>query len=145
MSTFDSALKRLKEAAAMIKLDPAMVEVLSVPQRVIELNVPLKKENGELVTFKGYRVQYNNWLGPYKGGLRFHPAVDMDEVKSLSFWMLIKNAIVDVPFGGGKGGIEIDPKSLNEKELESLTRAFTRELSSNIGPTIDVPAPDVNN
>ena len=144
MSTFDSALKRLKEAAAMIKLDPAMVEVLSVPQRVIELNVPLKKENGELVTFKGYRVQYNNWLGPYKGGLRFHPAVDMDEVKSLSFWMMIKNAIVDVPFGGGKGGIEIDPKSLNEKELESLTRAFTRELSSNIGPTIDVPAPDVN-
>lgn len=143
MNTFDSALKRLKWAAEIIKLDPSILEMLSTPQRIIELNIPLNK-NGETETFKGYRVQYNNWLGPYKGGLRFHPNVDMDEVTSLAFWMVVKNAIVDVPFGGGKGGVEIDPKKLSEKELEELTRQFTRELAPNIGPKIDVSAPDVN-
>ncbi|MBI2017645.1 Glu/Leu/Phe/Val dehydrogenase [Candidatus Daviesbacteria bacterium] len=144
MNTFDSALKRLKEAADVIKLGPSVVKVLSVPQRVIKLNVPLKKDNGEVVGFKGYRVQYNNWLGPYKGGLRFHPNVDMDEVKALAFWMMIKNAIADVPFGGGKGGVGIDPKDLTERELERLTREFAKRLALNIGPTVDVPAPDVN-
>src|SRR3989344_7511978 len=123
MTIFESILGRLKEAAKIINLDSSMIESLSKPQRIIELNIPLKR-NLKVEFFKGYRVQYNNWLGPYKGGLRFHPKVDMDEVKSLAFWMMIKNALVDVPFGGGKGGIEVDPKNLTEDELESLTRGF---------------------
>lgn len=143
MNTFDSALERLKLAAQVIDLDPSIIELLSSPQRVIELNLPLKKEK-EVLMLKGYRVQFNNWLGPYKGGLRFHPKVDMDEVQSLAFWMMIKNAIVDVPFGGGKGGIEVDPKNLSEQDLEQLSRQFAQALAPNIGPTVDVPAPDVN-
>jgi glutamate dehydrogenase (NADP+) len=143
MTIFDSALKRLKQAGKKINLDPSIIESLSKPQRVIELSIPLKRNNN-VEFFKGYRVQYNNWLGPFKGGLRFHPKVDMDEVKSLAFWMMIKNALVDVPFGGGKGGIEVDPKNLTEKELEDLTRGFARLIKPNVGAEIDVPAPDVN-
>lgn len=144
MNIFDSSLTRLKSAAKILGLDQSMLKLLSKPQRIIELNIPLQKDNGEIEVFKGYRVQFNNWLGPYKGGLRFHQEVNMDEVKVLSFWMMIKNALVGIPFGGGKGGIEIDPKTLSEKELERLTREFTRELGPNIGPYQDVPAPDVN-
>lgn len=101
-------------------------------------------DNGKIKSFHGYRVQHNNILGPYKGGLRYHPDVCMDEVKALSFWMTIKNAIVDVPFGGGKGGICVDPQKLSKKELEKLTREFTKKLAPYIGPSLDVPAPDVN-
>lgn len=143
MSTFDSALARLREAASIIDLPSSILEILSNPERIVELNIALT-QGGVPKVFKGYRVQFNNWLGPYKGGLRYHPKVDMDEVKSLSFWMMIKNAIADVPFGGGKGGIEVDPKNLTEEELEDLTRKFAKLLSPNIGPNIDVPAPDVN-
>ncbi|OGE76876.1 glutamate dehydrogenase, partial [Candidatus Daviesbacteria bacterium RIFCSPLOWO2_02_FULL_41_8] len=92
----------------------------------------------------GFRVQYNNWRGPYKGGLRYHPNVDINEVLALAFWMTIKNAVINVPFGGGKGGIEIDPKKLSVKELERLTRGFAGKLAPNVGPQVDVPAPDVN-
>lgn len=141
---FENALKRLRMAAKIINLSGDLLNVLSSPQRIIELNLPLKKDSGSLQMIKGYRVQYNNFLGPYKGGLRFHEDVDMAEVKSLALWMMIKNALVDVPFGGGKGGLEIDPKTLSETELERLTRQFAKELSFNIGPNIDVPAPDVN-
>ncbi len=144
MNIFPNALSRLKGAARIMNLDQSILNVLSTSQRIIELNIPIERDSGEIETFKGYRIQYNNWLGPYKGGLRFHPDVDMDEVTALSFWMMIKNAIVDVPFGGSKGGIKIDPKKLSEKELEELTRQFTRQLSSNIGPQKDVPAPDIN-
>jgi len=144
MNIFDGALTRLKSAAKIINLDKSILDSLSNPERIIELSLPLKRNNGKTEVFKGYRVQYNNWLGPYKGGLRFHPQVDMDEVKSLSFWMMIKNAIADVPFGGGKGGIELDPKSLDVSELEKLTRQFAKSLAPNIGPLVDVPAPDVN-
>lgn len=141
---FENALKRLRKAAKIINLSEDLLNVLSDPQRIIELNLPLKKNSGETQIIKGYRVQYNNFLGPYKGGLRFHENVDMDEVKSLAFWMMIKNALVDVPFGGGKGGLEIDPKTLSETELERLTRQFAKELAPNVGANIDVPAPDVN-
>ena len=144
MNIFPNALARLKQAARLINLDQSIVNVLSAPRRIIELNIPIERDNGEIETFKGYRIQYNNWLGPYKGGLRFHPDVDMDEITSLAFWMMIKNAIIDVPFGGSKGGIEIDPKKLSEKELEELTRQFTRQLAANIGPKKDIPAPDIN-
>ena len=144
MNTFDSALLRLKQAAKYEKIPNWFLRQLSIPERTIQLNFALKKDSGDMEIISGYRVQYNNLLGPFKGGLRFHPEVNMDEVKSLGFWMMIKNAIADIPFGGGKGGIEIDPKKLSEKELEKLTRQFTKELVPNIGPFMDVPAPDVN-
>lgn len=144
MNIFDSALARLQQAAKYQKIPDWFLKQLSSPERTIEVNFPLKLDTGEVETIRGYRVQYNNLLGPYKGGLRFHPKVEMDEVKSLAFWMMIKNALADIPFGGGKGGIEIDPRKLSEKELERLTRQFCRELTPNIGPYIDVPAPDVN-
>ncbi len=144
MNIFDSALKRLRQAAKYVGIPDWFLKQLSTPERTIEVNFLLKLDTGEVETIRGYRVQYNNLLGPYKGGLRFHPKVEMDEVKSLAFWMMIKNALADIPFGGGKGGIEIDPRKLSEKELERLTRQFTNELAVNIGPYIDVPAPDVN-
>lgn len=144
MNIFDSALTRLKSAAQILGLDQSIVKLLSRPQRTIELNIPLKKDNGKIEVFKGYRVQFNNWLGPFKGGLRFHRDVNMNEVLALAFWMMIKNALVGVPFGGGKGGVEVDPKTLSEKELERLTRQFTKALAPNIGPNIDVSAPDIN-
>lgn len=144
MNVFNSTLIQLKSAAKILKLDPSTVNLLSKPERTIELNIPLKKDDGSIEVFKGYRVQFNNWLGPYKGGLRYHQEVDMNEVKALGFWMMIKNALVGVPFGGAKGGIEVDPKRLSEKELERLTRQFSKSLAPNIGPETDVPAPDVN-
>lgn len=141
---FANALSRLKTAAQVLKLDQSLVAVLSTPQRTIEVSLPLKLDSGELKVIKGFRVQYNNWLGPYKGGLRYHEQVSDDEAHLLSFLMMIKNAVVDIPFGGGKGGLKLNPSTLSEKELERVTRQFTRALSANIGPQIDVPAPDVN-
>lgn len=144
MSTFNDALKQLKKAARYITLPDGLFERLQLPERTIQLNFPLQRDSGKLEMINGYRVQFNSLLGPYKGGLRFHPQINMDEVKALSFWMMIKNAVAGIPFGGGKGGIEIEPKKLSEEELENLTRAFTRALAPNIGPNIDIPAPDVN-
>lgn len=141
---FESAITQLRIAAKYIRMSEWTLEVLSRPERFIEVTFPLEKDSGKTEVIRGYRVQFNNWMGPYKGGLRFHPQVDMDEVKALSFWMMIKNATVNVPFGGGKGGLEIDPKKLSQGELERLSRAFARELVPNIGPETDVPAPDVN-
>ncbi|MBI2610332.1 Glu/Leu/Phe/Val dehydrogenase [Candidatus Kaiserbacteria bacterium] len=141
---WEQALAELEKAAAHAKVPRSLVERLRKPDRVIEVSVPVMMDDGRREEFHGYRVQHNNVRGPYKGGLRFHPKVNMDEVKALSFWMTIKNAIVDVPFGGGKGGITVDPKGLSEAELERLTRGFTRKLAPYIGPEQDVPAPDVN-
>ncbi|MDO8498540.1 MAG: Glu/Leu/Phe/Val dehydrogenase [bacterium] len=141
---FTSAITLLEKAAKIMGLSADLLKILSVPERTIQVSLPFKKDSGELEMIDGYRVQYNNWRGPYKGGLRYHPEVDMDEVKALAFWMMIKNAVCDVPFGGGKGGIEVDPKSLSKAELERLTRSFAKELTPNIGPEVDVPAPDVN-
>lgn len=144
MTIFENAIAKLQKAAEVINLDKFTLEILSNPERVIALSIPFKLDNGEIKLVNGFRVQFNNWLGPYKGGLRFHPKVDMSEVKALSFWMMIKNAVIDVPFGGGKGGLEIDPHELSEAELERLTRSFAKKLAPNIGPEVDVPAPDVN-
>lgn len=141
---FKSALRSLTFAAQKGKNPQELVELLSVPQRQIEVFISFKHDSGIFEIVRGFRVQYNNWRGPYKGGLRYHPEVNLDEVKTLAFWMMIKNAVINVPFGGGKGGIEIDPKHLSEKELERLTRAFARILAPNIDPKVDVPAPDVN-
>lgn len=134
----------MKIAAEAMNLNPSVWEVLKKPQRVIELSLPLKKDDGTVEVLEAYRVQYNNARGPYKGGIRFHPQADLDEVKALAFWMTIKCAAADIPYGGAKGGIKIDPKKLSEHELEHLTRQYTRALRWAIGPKQDIPAPDVN-
>lgn len=137
MNSFDEACKYLD-------LPDWLVSQLSTPQKTIKVSFPLVRDDKEVEIIEGYRVQHNNFLGPYKGGLRFHQEVDMEEVKTLAFLMMIKNALVDVPFGGGKGGLEINPKRYSEKELERITREFTKRIASDIGPNLDVPAPDVN-
>lgn len=141
---WERAQKQLEKAASHLSLPPLLLAKLQHPDRVVEVSVPLALDNGDVRVYQGFRVQHNNLRGPYKGGLRYHPQVDMDEVKALSFWMSMKNAVVDVPFGGGKGGVNVDPRELSEAELERLTREFARKLTPVIGPLIDVPAPDVN-
>jgi glutamate dehydrogenase/leucine dehydrogenase len=141
---WERALSQLRSAASHLELSAGLIARLEKPDNILEVSVPVEMDDGRTETFHGYRIQHNNIRGPYKGGLRFHPKVDMDEVKALSLWMTIKNAVIDVPFGGGKGGITVDPKKLSEGELERLTRNFTREISSAIGPEVDVLAPDVN-
>jgi len=141
---FKNSLEQLHKAAKILELKDDIVERLSIPDRVIEVAVPFKMDNGRLRTVKGYRVQYNNARGPYKGGIRFHPQVNMDEVKALAAWMTWKCAVVDIPFGGGKGGVEIDAKQLSESELERVSRSYIRQIYQFIGPTVDIPAPDVN-
>lgn len=141
---WDRAKQQLKEAATQLTLPPLLVAQLSEPTRTITVSLPVRMANGSIRTFTGYRVQHSDIRGPYKGGIRYHPQVSMDEVKALSFWMTMKTAVIDVPFGGGKGGIVVDPKTLTEDELERLTRLFTKNLIDVIGPYRDVPAPDVN-
>ncbi len=138
------AKKQLAKSAALIKTNPLLITQLSIPDRVIETSLPIVMDDGSIRVFTGYRVQHNTISGPYKGGLRYHPQVSMDEVRALAFWMTMKNAVIDVPFGGGKGGIAVDPKQLSQTELQRLTREFTRKLAPVIGPYRDVPAPDVN-
>lgn len=138
------ASQQLGKTAAFINLNPLLLNRLTSPDRITEVSIPLKRKSGVIEKYSGFRVQHNNILGPYKGGIRYHKKVSMDEVKALSLWMTIKNAVVDVPFGGGKGGIIVDPKLLDEDELHNLTREFVDRLFPIIGPYIDVPAPDVN-
>ncbi|MFZ5364767.1 MAG: Glu/Leu/Phe/Val family dehydrogenase [Patescibacteria group bacterium] len=142
-NAFDNAMRQLDNAAKIINLDKNVHEALKRPQKLIEVSLPVKMDDGSLKFFEGYRVQYNNWRGPFKGGVRFFPQVDKDEVKALSFWMTIKCAVLDLPLGGGKGGVTVDPKTLSEKELENLSRAYASALFNDIGPDKDVPAPDV--
>lgn len=141
---WEDARSRLESAAKQVNLDLLLHARLAEPDRIIEMSLPIMMDDGRIKTFRGYRVQHNNILGPYKGGLRYHPRVDLDEAKALAFWMTVKCAIVDIPFGGGKGGIAVNPKELSEGELERLTREFARKLAPVIGPDKDVPAPDVN-
>src|SRR3989338_1531874 len=118
--------------------------VLKLPRRVVNVNFPVRMDNGKVRGFSGYRVQYNNARGPAKGGIRFHQDVDLEEVKTLAFLMSLKCAVADIPYGGGKGGIVVDPKELSLYELERVSRAFMREIAHFIGPYTDIPAPDVN-
>lgn len=144
LDPWERAKEQVRATALRLGLDTPTLERLKYPDRIVEVSVPVKMDNGSVQVFEGYRVQHNNLLGPYKGGLRYHAKVDMAEVKALSLWMTIKNSLLNVGFGGGKGGVAVDPKKLSEKELERLTREFTRKLAPIIGPYVDVPAPDVN-
>jgi glutamate dehydrogenase (NADP+) len=138
------AQNQLLKISKIAKLSPLLTARLQEPDRTVLVSLPIKRDNGKIEIFSGYRVQHNNILGPYKGGIRYHHKVSMDEVKALAFWMTIKCAVANLPLGGGKGGITIDPKTLSERELEEVTRVFTRRIAPVIGPTVDVPAPDVN-
>ena len=135
--------KTIQKAAKYLKINPDILEILKWPQRIIELNIPVKMDNGTIKLFKGFRSQHNNFLGPYKGGIRFHPQVCLEEVMALSAWMSLKCAVAGLPYGGGKGGIIVDPKKLSQVELERLSRAYAKALAPFIGPYTDVPAPDV--
>ncbi len=141
---FKEATKPFLEAAKLIKLDKKIEEKLLKHNNIIKVDIPLKMDDGTTKVFVGFRAQHNNIRGPYKGGIRYHPNVSEGEVKALSFWMTIKNTIVGVPFGGGKGGIRFNPKEMSQAELERLTREFTKQIVEHIGPNKDVPAPDVN-
>lgn len=132
-----------KDGAKSIDISQDEIEILKSPQRIVQVSVPVRMDNGNVRVFEAYRVQHNNINGPYKGGIRFHPRVDLDEVKSLAFWMTFKCAGVDIPFGGGKGGITVNPKELSLNEIERLTRAYVRAIADSVGPETDVPAPDV--
>ncbi|HZL21611.1 MAG TPA: Glu/Leu/Phe/Val dehydrogenase [Polyangia bacterium] len=137
------ALQQLDKAAAVAGTPPAVREILSQPKNEIIVNFPVRMDNGEYKMFKGYRVQHSNILGPYKGGMRYHEQVSLDEVKALASWMTYKSALHDIPFGGGKGGIKFTPRDHSAGELERITRRFTHALGANIGPEYDIPAPDV--
>jgi len=143
MSLFENTLKQIKKASELMKLDKDIEDILSRPQNIIEVDIPVQMDDGSSKVFKGFRVQHNNSLGPYKGGIRFHPQVDMAEVQALAAWMTIKTSVVGIPLGGGKGGVIVNPKELSEAELERLTRKYTQLIAPAIGPKTDVPAPDV--
>lgn len=144
MSIFQQATEQLRKAAQYIGSSEDIITILTTAERKVSVSIPVVMDDGSTQLFHGYRMQHNALLGPYKGGLRYHPQVNEDEAQALAFWMMVKNAVVNVPFGGGKGGIQVDPKSLSPAELERLTRSFVRRIADVIGPHKDVPAPDVN-
>jgi len=138
------AQSQFDHAAEQLDLDPGLRRVLRVPKRELTVNFPVTMDDGRVEVFTGYRVQHNLSRGPAKGGIRYHQDVTLDEVRALAMWMTWKCAVVNIPYGGGKGGVIVDPKKLSLRELEGLTRRFTTEISPLIGPDRDIPAPDVN-
>jgi glutamate dehydrogenase (NAD(P)+) len=142
-SPWEAALSQLDEAAEILQLDPGVHDILRHPKRTLTVAVPIRRDDGMVRTFTGYRVHHNTSRGPSKGGIRFHPGVNLDEVKALAMWMTWKCAIVGIPYGGAKGGVVVDPKTLSLPELERLTRRYAAEILPMIGPDRDIPAPDV--
>ncbi len=140
---FEGGLKQLEKVKKIINLEEGIYEQIKSPHRVIEFSVPVKMDSGSIKVFKAFRSQYNNARGPYKGGIRFHQDVSVDEVKALSMWMTWKCAVVNIPLGGGKGGVIVNPKELSDNEIEKLSRGYMRGLARFIGPALDIPAPDV--
>ena len=143
MTRFECCINQLKKSAKIAGIRKEVIKLLSKPQRYFEVNFPVKLKNGKTELFRGYRVQYNNWRGPYKGGLRYHPEVDLDEVTSLAFWMTFKCAVAQIPYGGAKGGVVVNPKLLNKKDIENLSRSYIKAIADIIAPKKDIPAPDV--
>ncbi len=141
---FENALAQLERATSLVSFDPDFLRVIRHPNRQVRVSIPVKMDDGRLEVFEGYRVQFNNARGPYKGGIRFHQDTDIEEVKALAFWMALKTAVVNIPMGGGKGGVTVDPKPFTDGEKERLSRGWMRAMAEVVGPQQDVPAPDVN-
>ncbi len=144
INNFKAYCDQFDRASSELKLDKNLATLLKYPDRELSVELPLVRDDQSLTVLRGYRIQHNNARGPFKGGLRFHPCVDKDEVRALSALMTFKTALIDIPFGGGKGGIQVDPEELSTRELEQLTRTFVRAIKPIIGVHTDIPAPDVN-
>lgn len=144
MNPFENAMMQLKRATAVQSFPEGFMNQISVPNREVRISIPVQMDNGTLQVFEGYRVEHNNARGPYKGGIRFHHDTDINEVKALAFWMALKCAVANIPMGGGKGGVTVDPKTLSKTELEKLSRGWARGMADILGSKKDVPAPDVN-
>jgi len=142
-NAYDVALENFDAAADALGLDNDTREMIKYPERVLTVSVPVRMDDGRIKRFQGYRVQHSTARGPAKGGIRFHPQVTLDEVKALATWMTWKCAVVNIPFGGGKGGVTCDPKHMSQHELEHMTRRYTSAILPLIGPQQDIPAPDV--
>lgn len=142
-SIFDDAIKRLDSAFQHADIDEEALEKLKHPKAILQVSIPVRMDDGSLRVFEGYRVRHDDTRGPGKGGIRFHPDVDLSEVKALAFWMTCKCAVVGIPYGGAKGGVIVNPKELSRLELERLSRGFIQQIADFIGPETDVPAPDV--
>ncbi|MDO8481670.1 MAG: Glu/Leu/Phe/Val dehydrogenase [bacterium] len=143
VNPFESYLTRIRHASKTLALSKAQLKSLETPDKIIERDIKITRDNGKKQTLRAYRVQFNNARGPYKGGIRFHPGANLDEVKALAAAMAIKCAVVNVPFGGGKGGVELNPKEYSRAEIESVSRAFARAMAGFLGVDKDIPAPDV--
>ncbi|OGI65190.1 glutamate dehydrogenase [Candidatus Nomurabacteria bacterium RIFCSPLOWO2_01_FULL_39_18] len=141
---FQNAMAQLDKVAKIKDFGDEFIACLRQPDRDIRITIPVKMDDGSMKVFEGYRVEYNNTLGPYKGGIRYHPNTEINEVKALGFWMMLKCAVAGIPMGGGKGGVTVEPKDLSKKESERLSRGWIQKLSDVLGPYKDVPAPDVN-
>ena len=144
INPWEMVLAQIDKAVRHLRCEPELIEKLKYPERSLIVSVPVKMDDGRIRVFKGYRVQHSTVRGPGKGGIRYHPDVDLDEVTALAAWMTWKCAVMNIPFGGAKGGVECDPKELSIGELERMTRRFTAEIFNFIGPDRDIPAPDVN-
>ena len=144
MNPFENALAQLTRASAIAPVDPDLLMRMRHAEREVRVSIPIRMDDNSLRIFEGYRVQHSSARGPYKGGIRYHPQANMDEVRALALWMSIKCAVADIPMGGGKGGITVDPKRLSPSELERLSRGWVQRLYPVLGPKTDVPAPDVN-
>ena len=140
---FRAAQRQFDQAADRLALDDRMRAILRVPRRELVVNFPVEMDGGSCRMYRGYRIQHNVSRGPAKGGIRYHPSASLDEVRALAMWMTWKCAVVEIPFGGAKGGVTVDPKPLSRRELENLTRRYAAEISVLIGPESDIPAPDV--
>jgi glutamate dehydrogenase/leucine dehydrogenase len=143
MNAYEMALVQLRTAANYLNLENSIVDILSKPKRELQVSFPVKMDDGRVKVFIGYRVQHNDARGPFKGGIRYHPLVDINEVRALAMWMTWKTAVLNIPYGGAKGGVACNPKEMSKSELERLTRKYTMMISPIIGPYTDIPAPDV--
>ena len=144
IKSLDVAMKQVEIAAKHLNVDPGLIEKVKQTKRELTVHFPVKMDNGRIEMFTGYRIQHNTTRGPAKGGIRYHPGVDLDEMKALSMWMTWKTAVVNIPFGGAKGGVQCDPGKMSREEVERMTRRYIWEIATMIGPDRDIPAPDVN-
>ena len=143
INPFEIAQRQVDIVKPYLDVDPGILEKFKTTRRELTVHFPVKMDDGSIKMFTGYRIQHNDTRGPFKGGIRYHPDVDIDEVRALAMWMTWKSAVANIPFGGAKGGIACDPKKMSKNEIERMTRRFTWEISMLIGPEVDIPAPDV--